>query len=92
VTLEVVGEAGVTKMDMFAQDLAKYPKQAIKSEWVYWGDDMDFLLIQGFISAITEDKEPLTSGQDGLEALKVALAAYESGARKQPVVLKELFG
>ncbi len=92
VTIEVVGEAGVTKMDMFAQDLAKYPKQATKSEWVYWGDDMDFLLIQGFISAITENKEPLTSGQDGLEALKVALAAYESGARKQPVVLKELFG
>jgi len=31
-----------------------------------------------FLSAITEDREPLGNGQDGYKALQIALAAYES--------------
>jgi predicted dehydrogenase len=29
-------------------------------------------------------------GEDGLRALEVALAAYESGRRKQPVKIEEI--
>jgi predicted dehydrogenase len=88
VTMEVVGEEGVSKMNMFAQDLAKYPRTNRKTEWIYWGDDMDYLLLESFVSAITADTEPITSGKDGLEALRVTLAAYESGKRHEPVMLR----
>lgn len=51
------------------------------------GENLDALMIEEFISAIREQRPPLVTGEDGLKALEVALAAYESKRLGRPVSL-----
>ncbi len=85
VTIEVVAERGWARLDAFKQQLAVYSNRANKSQWVGWGVDMDMGLMRDFVSMIAEGREPSISGYDGLKALEVALAAYQSAASGQPV-------
>ncbi|MCM3717722.1 Gfo/Idh/MocA family protein [Fictibacillus phosphorivorans] len=85
VTLEIVGTQGTLSVDAFAQKLDVYDKEGVK--WNYWGDDMDFGLVNDFLTSVSEGKEPSITGTDGLKALEVALAAYESSKKKQPVLV-----
>ena len=50
-------------------------------------EDMDFGLIKDFVEMVEQDREPSITGFDGLQAMAVALAAYESAARNEPVKL-----
>jgi predicted dehydrogenase len=52
-----------------------------------WGSDMDLALLQDFVSAIREGREPSITGYDGLKALEVALAAYRSAKAGEPIRL-----
>ena len=45
---------------------------------------------QEFVSAIEEGREPLGSGGDGLEAVRLAHAAYESAQKRRVVELSDL--
>jgi UDP-N-acetylglucosamine 3-dehydrogenase len=85
VTLEIVGSQGTLSVDAFAQKLDVYDKEGVN--WNYWGDDMDYGLVNDFLSSVSKGKEPSITGIDGLKALEVALAAYESSKKKQPVQL-----
>ena len=42
-------------------------------------------MIEAFISVVRENRVPPVTWEDGYEALKVALAAYESGRLQRPV-------
>ncbi len=53
------------------------------------GEDLDALMIGEFLAAIREDREPCVSGEDGMRAVEIALAAYEAG-EKGKVVKVEL--
>jgi len=48
---------------------------------------MDLGLIKDWVDAVATEKAPSVSGEDGLKALEVALAAYESAAGKRVVQL-----
>lgn len=48
---------------------------------------MDSGLIKDFVDAVEQGRDPSVSGYDGLKALEVALAAYESARTRQPVSL-----
>ena len=48
---------------------------------------MDVGLVPDFVDAIRERREPSISGEDGLRALEVALAAYRSAEISAPVSL-----
>ncbi|WP_075980399.1 Gfo/Idh/MocA family protein [Bacillus massilinigeriensis] len=87
VTMEIVGTKGVTRLNAFAQNLTLYSDKEKKISQEFWGNSMDKGLIQDFISAITEKREPSISGYDGLKAMEVALAAYESARLKKPVLI-----
>ncbi len=87
VTIEVIGERGVIRLDAFKQHLAVYSNQTIKTQWVHWGSNIDLGLIRDFVEMITEGREPSITGYDGLKALEVALAAYRSAETGQPVPL-----
>ncbi|MEZ4638493.1 MAG: Gfo/Idh/MocA family oxidoreductase [Caldilineaceae bacterium] len=56
-----------------------------KSEWAGWGSDIDLGLIKDFVSMIREDRAPSITGKDGLKAMEVALAAYESARTGKPI-------
>lgn len=88
VTLEVVGTQGITRVDAFAQHLVHYSQQAGKPLYLGWGNDPDMQMVEGFISCVREDSQPLANGEDGLRATEVALAAYESARTGRPVRLR----
>jgi predicted dehydrogenase len=87
VTIEVVGERGWARLDAFKEQLAVYSNKASRAQWVGWGGNMDLGLIRDFVGMIREQREPSIIGRDGLKALEVALAAYQSAATGKPVAL-----
>ena len=87
VTIEVLGENGVVRLDAFRQHLDVYSNRTGKAEWMSWGSDMDLALLSDFVAAIREGREPSITGYDGLKALEVALAAYRSAKAGEPVKL-----
>lgn len=87
VTLRIVGTKGVIDLDAFAQNFVVYDDVKNKISERSFAEDMDFGLIEDFIHMIIEDREPSISGYDGLKAMEVALAAYESARMNKPVTL-----
>jgi predicted dehydrogenase len=87
VTLEVVTERGTLSMDMFAQNLVLYSDAADSVSWHNWGGNMDDGLVAAFAAAIAEGSPVPITGEDGLRAAEVALAAYRSVERQAPVSL-----
>ena len=87
VTLEVVTERGTLSMDMFAQNLALYSDATDSVSWHNWGGNMDDGLVAAFAAAIAEGSPVPITGEDGLRAAEVALAAYKSAEQRSPVSL-----
>ena len=86
VTMQVVGTGGVLDMDMFAQNLVHYDDSAGRTGWSHWGSGMDAGLVADFLRLTAGEAAPdLATGEDGLRALAVALAAYRSAGTGQPV-------
>ncbi len=88
VTLQVLGTDGVLEMDMFKQSLASYGAGGLGAAWVSWGSDTDAGLVSDFLKLASGLPAPLlASGEDGLAALAVALAAYRSAALGAPAAI-----
>lgn len=86
VTIEIVGSNGILSLDVFAQHIHTYTNEDSYKQH-FWGDDMDEGLILDFVHSVKMNKEPSISGLDGLRAVEVALAAYESSVLIRPVKL-----
>ncbi|TXL61085.1 Gfo/Idh/MocA family oxidoreductase [Cerasibacillus terrae] len=86
VTLEIIGTNGTLTIDAFGQKNNVYNNE--KVYWDFWGDNMNKKLIIDFISTVREGKRPSITGEDGLKALGVAIAAYESSEKNEPIKLK----
>jgi predicted dehydrogenase len=78
VTLQLIGEKGVIEVDAFNQKIDVYSDKQMKAEWANWGGDMDLGLVQDFVSAVRERRDPPVTGMDGLRAVEVTVAAYKS--------------
>ena len=88
VTLQVLGTLGVLEMDMFKQSLAAYGANGQGTAWINWGSDADAGLVADFLKLAAGQPAPrLATGEDGLAALEVALAAYRSAALGAPAAL-----
>ncbi|MFD2114210.1 Gfo/Idh/MocA family protein [Paenibacillus yanchengensis] len=85
VTMEITGTKGVISVDAMAQNNEIYSDRANKAQWIFWGDDLDYLLVTAFVDALLHNKVVPITGEDGYKATAVALAAYESLQRKAPV-------
>jgi predicted dehydrogenase len=88
VTMEIVGTNGVIELDAFKQNFTVYSDSDQKVSQEYWGYSYDVELVADFINCIKEDRDPSISGYDGLKAMEVALAAYESTKLKKPFRIK----
>ena len=86
VKLELLGERGLVRVDVFRQHLTL---TSLKNgtQYLGWGSDADFGLIEDFVATMRHDRAPSITGEDGLRALEVALAAYESAATGEVVEL-----
>ncbi|MBY0053015.1 Gfo/Idh/MocA family oxidoreductase [Brevibacillus agri] len=87
VTMEIIGTEGTISLDAFSQKLDVYSNDK-GLKWVNWGDDMDRQLVSDFVASVREKKAPSVTGEDGMRAVEVALAAYQSAEQKQPVVIR----
>jgi predicted dehydrogenase len=82
--LSVVGDGGTVEVDAMRQRLTRFGG-APSFGWTPWGVDINQLMIDDFLGAVREGREPSVSGRDGLIATTVALAALESAASGAPV-------
>ena len=87
VTMEVVTTKGTLSMDMFAQNLVLYSDRNNSVSWLNWGGNMDDGLTAAFAKAIAEGTPVPITGEDGLRAAEVALAAYRSAELQAPISL-----
>jgi len=87
VMLDVVGTGGVIQMNMFAQNMVHYSDEAMRVNWVHWGSNIDYQLVKDFVTSVAEDLPVSITGEDGMKALEVALAAYRSRDTGAPVKL-----
>jgi len=88
VTLELVGTQGSLYVDALAQSIRIYDDGAGKLVTQPFTEDMDLALIADFVEMVATKRSPSITGFDGLQAMAVALAAYESARLGQPVALK----
>lgn len=87
-TFEMITQRGAVAVDAFRQNLNVYRHEWQRSNWAYWGSDMNQAMISDFASAIRENRPPRVSGEDGLRALEATLAAYESNRRAETIRVK----
>ena len=88
-TFEMVTQRGAVVVDAFRQNLNVYRHEWQRSNWAYWGSDMNHAMVNDFASAIRESREPRVTGVDGLRAVEAILAAYESVRTGQTVKVKQ---
>lgn len=90
VTLHVVGEKATVDIDVFRQALTHYDDTAGRTRLLGWGDDLTARMVADFVDAILAGRPVPISGEDGLRALEVALAAYRSSESARPVAITDL--
>jgi predicted dehydrogenase len=86
--MEVVGEKGLAVMDSFAQQVTLYSKTSARNpSWIGFGPDPNRAMLEEFIASVREKRRPSVTWKDGYQALRVALAAYESAHGNRVVKL-----
>ncbi|MGI6149208.1 MAG: Gfo/Idh/MocA family oxidoreductase [Firmicutes bacterium] len=88
VTLQLVGTKGTISVDALAQSLTVYSNAEGKMVTHPFTEDMDLELIKDFVEMVETKRSPSITGFDGLQAMAVALAAYESAKQGKPVTLR----
>ncbi|HWP31835.1 MAG TPA: Gfo/Idh/MocA family oxidoreductase [Fimbriimonadales bacterium] len=89
VMMNVVGEEGVIEVDLFNQGFEMYRTDPNRYSLVSFGSSLDRNLIGDFLKVVRREKDPPITGFDGLQAARVAFAAYESVRRGAPVEIVE---
>ncbi len=85
--LEITGAEGIISIDYIDQTVEVYGKNAQKVKVEHREPLKEEL--NSFLSAITRDEEPKITGEDGIHALKVVLAAMKSAKSRNPVNMNE---
>ena len=86
-TMELISQRGLTIVDAFSQNLNQYLQDPPDHAWAYWGSDANQAMVEEFVSAIKDQRQPLVTGEDGYRALEITLAAYQSAASNTPFQL-----
>lgn len=87
-TLELVGEHGAVAVDPFRQRLTVHADAGPSLTWPPWGSDPNQAMMDEFVAAVREGRPPAVTGEDGLRATRIALAAAESARAGRPVQLR----
>lgn len=86
--MDLVGERGALTVDAFAQSITGFASTLGRNPtWIGWGADPNQAMMQEFVDAIREDRPPSVTWNDGMEALRVALACYASASEGRAVTL-----
>jgi UDP-N-acetylglucosamine 3-dehydrogenase len=83
--LEVTGIDGIISLDYIDQTVDVYGKNAQSAKVSHKEPLMEEL--ESFLNAIIQDEKPKITGEDGIHALQVVIAAMQSAKEKKPVEL-----
>lgn len=93
--LEITGTEGVIFVDDYDRKLEIYDSKGVEypdtiMKPVVWDIPVGVLKeeISSFIECIISDKEPLVTGEDGLEAVKLAMAICESAEKGKVITIE----
>ena len=85
VSFEVMGSEGIACISKPYHDLEI--ADGSKSERIpWWRADID-MLVEEFVAAVEQNRQPAITGEDGRAALELTIAAYRSAACGEPVSL-----
>lgn len=87
VDMQIIGTKGVIELKAFAQVLHLDDQANQRFEDIGWNETGDEGLIKEFVQVCATGKTPLVTGLDGLRALEIALASYESSRTNEAVSL-----
>ena len=87
VKIEMKGTEANVNVNCFPQQINTFSDATMRHTGFAAGPDLDLLMIEEFLSCIRENRAPRVTGEDGLKAVEIALAAYEAGRTKKPVAL-----
>jgi predicted dehydrogenase len=90
VFVSACAEKGAAVLSAFNENLWTVVQGSYK--WSYYGPDADKKMILDFVRAVENHSQALATGVDGLRALEVVAAAYESINRRRPVKVSEIQG
>lgn len=91
-TCRVVGTDGTLVWDAIANTVTVYDAQQRTWNILYSAPNLDrnamyLAELREFIQAVTERREPSISGEDGLQALRIAVAAKRAAAEQRTIAL-----
>lgn len=86
--LNITGSKGVLTLDYISQEVTLGTSQWIRKSTSKWDEPLKREL-RYFVKCVSEQKEPVTTGNDGLQALRIAEAALKSAKTKRVVLLEE---
>lgn len=86
--LNITGSKGVVSLDYISQEVTLGTSQWIQKSTSPWDEPLKREL-EHFAESVINKQKPLTSGTDGLEALRIAEAALESTHSKRIIYLEE---
>lgn len=86
--LEIIGVDGIISIDYIDQAVKLYGKNAQKVNVTHKEPLKEEL--NSFLSCIINDEEPKITGEDGIHALKVVLAAMKSAKSNDPINMNEV--
>ncbi|WP_077297835.1 Gfo/Idh/MocA family protein [Virgibacillus pantothenticus] len=87
VTIEVIGTKKTVKVDALQEHVRLYQHGDKPLRQAFYGNNMDYALINDFLDCVKTNRSPSVTGMDGLKAMEVALAAYESNRKQETVNL-----
>lgn len=88
VMIDVIGETGVLSLDAYRNNIELIETQGPTNARIPAEVTGDPEMVAAFIEAVRTDTDPSVTGVDGLRAMEVALAAYESAKTHAPVTIQ----
>lgn len=85
VEIEVIGEKGALKLDAFNDNVHIAEIDGPSYTWQSVEHSGDPEMVSAFIQSVRRDEPVQVTGEDGMRAMQVALAAYESVRTGEPV-------
>lgn len=85
VEIEIIGDAGVLRLDAFNDNLEIAETEGPSYRWQSVEPSGDPEMVAAFIHAVIHDEPVKVTGEDGMRAMQVALAAYESVRTHEPI-------
>ena len=86
--LNLTGSQGVMSLDYITQEVTIGSNQWEQKSTNKWDEPLKRELTH-FVESVRENQPPFVSGNDGLEALRIAEAAFESARKKCVIHLEE---